>query len=71
MTIPTQPSNPSIHQPRPLPFQFPGHSPSHKQSPNRAGIRMPRAARPDAVAGSNCLHPATQNVPVKTERRGS
>lgn len=38
---------------------------------NRAGIRMPRAARPDTVTGSHCMGADVQTVPVQSVRRGS
>lgn len=50
MTTTTDPSTPSIHQ-HPCHRLDPNDTGrSHKQSPNRAGIRMPRAARLDDMS---------------------
>jgi hypothetical protein len=47
MTITNDPSTPSIHQQQDHPLDQEGKGRSDKQSPNRAGIRMPRVARLD------------------------
>ena len=53
MTITNDPSTPSIHQQQDHPLDQEGKGRSDKQSPNRAGIPMPRAARADSANGPN------------------
>ena len=47
MTITIDPSTTSIHQQHDHPLDQEGKGRRDKQSPNRAGIRMPRVARLD------------------------
>ena len=56
MTITNDPSTTSIHQRHDHPLDQEGKGRSDKQSPNRAGIRMPRDARLDD--GSEATSPA-------------
>lgn len=70
MTITNDPRTTSIHQQHEHPLDQEGKDRTDKQSPNRAGIRMPRAARPAAVTGIREPRAVTQNVPEKTARRG-
>ena len=53
MTTTTDPSNLSIHQQPDHRLDPNDTGRSHKRSPNRAGIPMPRAARADRANGPN------------------
>ena len=52
MTITNDPSTPSIHQQHDHPLDQEGKGRSDKQSPNRAGIPMPRVSRVDSANGA-------------------
>lgn len=53
MTITRIPSTTTSHQPLPSRLDPETAGRSDKQSPNRAGIPMPRAARVDSANGAN------------------
>ena len=67
MTITKDPSTTTSHQPECHPLDPETTGRSHKQSPNRAGIRMPRVARlddrsefktpPEGAQRARLLHP--------------
>lgn len=53
MAITRIPSTTTSHQAPHHPLDPEGQGRRHKQSPNRAGIPMPRVARVDSANGSN------------------
>ena len=53
MTITNDPRTTSIHQQHEHPLDQEGKDRTDKQSPNRAGIPMPRVARVDSANGPN------------------
>ena len=67
MTITKNPSTTTSHQPQHRPLDPDTRGRTDKQSPNRAGIRMPRGARLDDMSefktpsegaqSARCLHP--------------
>ncbi len=70
MTITSDPTTPSIHQQFDHPRDQEGQGRSDKQSPNRAGIRMPRGARPDRGSDSIGQHSMTKIVRFPDQRMG-
>ena len=53
MTITNDPNTPLIHQQHDHPLNQKSKCRSNKQSPNRAGIPMPRGARAGSANGSS------------------
>ena len=69
MTITNDPSTTSIHQRHDHPLDQEGEDRSDKQSPNRAGIPMPRDARLHTANGSRDHHARTQIGPFASDRK--
>ena len=70
MTITNDPSTPSIHQQHGHPLDQEGKGRSDKQSPNRAGIRMPGRPRPRSENGQNDPCSLTSIGPFACDPRG-
>lgn len=68
MTIKIDPITASIHQQQDHPLDQEGKGRSDKQSPNRAGIRMPRGPRLDSANGSSDRFGLTWIVPSSCVR---